>query len=107
MASPTQTVVGKGIPNPLIVEGLLKILRDLVPFFPPKSLTNSCLQNGRTTKIPVSISQAQTCHVNSKPLTSHFPQSPVESVKLTLNLYDKISQGPTQNLSVVMLTLHL
>jgi len=29
MASPIQMVIGKGIPNPLIVEGLLKILRDL------------------------------------------------------------------------------
>ena len=47
MASLTQTVVGKGIPNPLIAEGLLKILRDLV--------TNSRSQNGRTTKILVSI----------------------------------------------------
>jgi len=56
MASSTQTVVGKGIPNPLIAEGLLKILRDLVPSSPPKSLTNSLPRNGRTTKIPVSIS---------------------------------------------------
>ena len=32
MASPTQTVVGKDIPNPLIVEGLLKFLRDLSHF---------------------------------------------------------------------------
>ena len=31
MASLTQTVVSKGIPNLLIAEGLLKILRDLVP----------------------------------------------------------------------------
>ena len=56
MASPTQTVVGKGTPNPLIAEGLLKILVDLVPLSPPKSLTNSHPQNGRTTKIPVFIS---------------------------------------------------
>jgi len=55
MASSTQTVVGKGILNPLIAEGLLKILRDLVSFFPPKSLTNFHPQNGRTTKIPLSI----------------------------------------------------
>ena len=48
-------VVGKSIPNLLIAEGLLKILGDLVPSFPPKSLTNSLPQNGRTTKIPVSI----------------------------------------------------
>jgi len=32
MASPTQTVVGKGISNPLTAEDLLKILRDLFPF---------------------------------------------------------------------------
>jgi len=32
MASPTQTVVGKGIPNSLTAEDLLKILRDLFPF---------------------------------------------------------------------------
>jgi len=32
MANPTQTVVGKGTLNPLIVEGLLKNLRDLIPF---------------------------------------------------------------------------
>jgi len=52
MASLTQMVVGKGI---LVAEGLLKILRDLVPSFPPKSLTNFLSRNGRTTIIPVSI----------------------------------------------------
>ena len=56
MASPTQTV-GKGIANPLTAEDSLKILRDLIPSSPPKSLTNSYPQNGRTTKILVSISQ--------------------------------------------------
>jgi len=40
MASLTQTVVGKGIPNPLIAEDLLKILRNLVPYSPLKSLIN-------------------------------------------------------------------
>jgi len=50
MTSPTQMVVGKGISNPLTTEGLLKILRDLIPFdLSPKSLTNSCPWNGRTT----------------------------------------------------------
>ena len=34
MASPTQTVVGKGISNPLTAEDLLKILRDMFPFDP-------------------------------------------------------------------------
>jgi len=55
MASATQMVVGQGIPNPFIAEGLLKILRDLVPSFPPKFLTNSLSQNGRIKKVPVSI----------------------------------------------------
>jgi len=50
MVSLTQTMVGKGIPSPLIVESLLKILRDLIPPFPPKSLTNFRLWNGETTK---------------------------------------------------------
>ena len=50
MASPTQTIVGKGISNPLIAEGLLNILSGLVPLSPPKSLTNSHTQNGRSTK---------------------------------------------------------
>jgi len=50
MASPTQTMVGKGLLNPLIVKGFLRILRDLVPFSPPKYLTNSHPQNGRATK---------------------------------------------------------
>jgi len=36
MASSTQTVVGKCIPNALIAEGLLKILRDLIPPIPTK-----------------------------------------------------------------------
>jgi len=39
----------------LIAEGLLKILRDLVPPSPPKSHTNSLPWNGRITKIPVAI----------------------------------------------------
>ena len=50
MASQTQTVVGKGIPNLLIIENLLKILRDLIPLFSPKSPTNSRPWNGRITK---------------------------------------------------------
>jgi len=49
-------VVGKGVSNSLIAEDLLKILRDLVSSSPSKSLTNFLLQNGRATKIPVSIS---------------------------------------------------
>ena len=38
MASPTQMIVSKGTPNPLIAEGLLKILRDLVSSSPPNLL---------------------------------------------------------------------
>jgi len=47
MTSLTQTIVGKGKPNTLIAEGLLKILRDLIPLI---FLTNSRLWNGRTTQ---------------------------------------------------------
>ena len=75
MASLTQTVVGKCIPNSLIAEELLKILGDLVPSSPQKSLTNSRTQNSKTSKIPVFIclmKWAETCYVNSKPLTNHF-----------------------------------
>jgi len=50
MAILTQTVVGKGTLNSLIVEGMLKILRDLIPHFSLKFLTNSLSWNGRTTK---------------------------------------------------------
>jgi len=51
MANPTQTVVSRGVTNPLTAEDLLKILRDLIPFdSPPKSLTNSCPWNGRATQ---------------------------------------------------------
>jgi len=59
MASPTQTVVGKDIPNPLIIEGLLKIMRDLIPYSPPKSLTNSHPWNGKTTKKAVIVTPAK------------------------------------------------
>ena len=50
MASPTQTVVGKDVPNLLIAEDLLKILRDLLSLFPPKFPTNSRPWNDRTIK---------------------------------------------------------
>ena len=36
MASLTQMVVGKGIPNQLIAESLLKILRELISLIPTK-----------------------------------------------------------------------
>jgi len=50
MASQTQTIVGKGKPNLLIAENLLKILRDLILPFSLKSLTNSLPWNGRITE---------------------------------------------------------
>ena len=50
MTSPTQTVVGKDILNPLMAEGLLKILRDLLSLPPLKSLANSRPWNGNTSK---------------------------------------------------------
>jgi len=46
-------VVSKGIPNSLIAEGLLKILRDLIPLFPPKSLTNHVLGMVRPQKVVI------------------------------------------------------
>jgi len=81
MASPTQTVVGKVVPNPLTAEGLLKILRDLIPLdFSPKSLTNFRPWNGRTTYIT-----SQTYHVNTKPLIvrlKHFSRQ-IKSISPT------------------------
>jgi len=50
MASQTQTVVDKGKSNSLIIEGLLKFLRDMIQPIPPKFLTNSPQWNGRSTK---------------------------------------------------------
>jgi len=55
MASSTQTVIGKGIPNLLIAKGLLKILRDLIPPSPRKSLANFHPWNGKTTKKAVIV----------------------------------------------------
>ena len=111
MASPTQTVVGKGIPNPLIAENLLKILKELVPSSPPKSFTNSYPQNGSATKLPVSIPPTkwiETCHVNSKPQTSRFlsNSSGVSQVNIK-----PLTTKPTQNLhcyvNITSLTVNL
>ena len=83
MASLTQMVVGKGIPNSLIVEGLLKILKNLIPLSPPKSLTNSCHGMVRPQQgcnyFSSEIFTNQTCQVNIIPLV--YP-----TVKLTLYL---------------------
>jgi len=70
--SPTQTLVDKGVPNLLIAEGLLKILRDLIPPSPPKSLTN--LIHGMVGPqkacdyFSSEIITDQTCQVNIIPL---------------------------------------
>ena len=72
MASPTQVVIGKGKPNSLITEGLLKILRDLILLFPLNFLTNSRPWNGKTSKscnyFFSKIITDRTCHVNIIPL---------------------------------------
>ena len=78
MASPTQTVVGKGTSNPLIAEGLLKILGGLVTLFPPKSLTNSHTQNGRSTKY-------NHCYVNTIPLVMKIFNTPYRVQTLLVN----------------------
>jgi len=74
MTSLTQIVVGKGISNSLIAEGLLKILRDLIPPSPPKSFTNSYPWNGKTIKncicLPSKIITDQICQVNIIPLAT-------------------------------------
>ena len=54
-------IVGKGIPNLLIAEGLLKILRDLIPPSPPKSLTNFHPWNGMTTKMKKNTPRGGWC----------------------------------------------
>ena len=69
MASPAQIVVGKGTPNPLIAGGSLKILVDLIPLSPPKSLTNSHTQNGRSAKY-------NHCYVNIIPLAMKIFNTP-------------------------------
>jgi len=50
MVSPTQTVVSKGISNPLIAKDLLKNLRNLISLFSSRFPTNFCSWNDRTTK---------------------------------------------------------
>jgi len=80
MASPTQTVVGKDTLNSLITEGLLKILRDLIPPILPKFLTNSLPWNGRITKsciyFPSEMVTDRTCYVNNIPLTVMLQYTP-------------------------------
>ena len=83
MAILAQTVVGKGIPNLLIAEGLLKVLRDLIPTSLPKFLTNFLPWNGRTTKSCIRFFREmitdRTYHINIIPLT----------VKLFISLVDQ------------------
>ena len=72
MASPIQTVVDKGISNPLIAEGLLKTLRDLILPSLPKSLTNPIHGMVGPQKacdyFSSKIITDQTCQVNIIPL---------------------------------------
>ena len=78
MASPTQTVVGKGTSNLLIAEGLLKILSGLGSLFPPKSLTNSHPQNGKSTK-------CNHYYVNTIPLVMEILNTPYRVQTLLVN----------------------
>ena len=76
MASPTQTVVGKDVQNPLTAEDLLKILGTCSHLIPsPKSHTNSHPWNGETTykgiHIPCKM-MSLTYHVNTKPLVARL-----------------------------------
>ena len=67
MASPTQTVVGKGISNPLTAEDLLKILRDLFPF---DSLSKITYQfSSMECKTTQKSFHPFRCYVNIKPMT--------------------------------------
>ena len=50
MASPIQTVIGKGTSNPLIAEGLLKILKEPNALTLPKTSSFKVFQ---TTRKPV------------------------------------------------------
>ena len=84
MASLTQTVVDKDMPNPLIAEGLLKILRDLILSSPPNSLLSIPVHEmvrpqNDCNCLPCEIIIDQTYHVNIIPLA--YP-----TVKLTLYL---------------------
>ena len=82
MASPTQTVVGKGISNPLTVEDLLKILRDCSYLIPSlKSLTNSHPWNGKTTYKERQI-HSNYCYVQT-PLTVNESLGQVNTTLLT------------------------
>jgi len=79
MTSPTQTVVGKGIPNPLIVKGLLKILRDLISLFSLKFLTNSRAWNGETSKKVVIVSSVKLLQIKCGTLILYLWHTPLLS----------------------------
>jgi len=64
MTSLTQFVVGKDIPNSLIAEDLLKILRYMLPLSPPKSLINSHSLNSEASKEVVIVSLVKNCKLN-------------------------------------------
>ena len=64
MASPTQTVVGKGMSNPLTAGDLLKILRDLFPFDSLSKITYQFSSIDKTTYTDLSIHFAVTLILN-------------------------------------------
>ena len=91
MTSPTQTVVGKGNSNPLIAEGLLKILRDLIPRVPPKSLADSLQQNGKSTKLLF----VMLMNTSDKMFSSKFPLSIL--FNRTVNLLNFLTDSDQQD----------
>jgi len=78
MASPTQTVVGKGTSNPLTAEGLLKFLSGLSSTLSSKIPYQFYTQNGRSTKY-------NHCYVNTIPLVMKIFNTPCQVQTLLVN----------------------
>ena len=82
-----------------------KNLEGLAPILSSKISYQFSSTDGRATKILMFISLMKwtgICHVNNKPLTNKIFQSPVDSVKLILNLW----QWNSLKILTVILILH-